>query len=138
MPLSTQPFMPAYWVPIPAVTAVMIRDYAGDDANDRILDLGDDYDVVSIIDSGGNTATSNHIVEAVAVRDTYEVLYNNGAAQTVRHSSMAPADTRFQGKMTGVDSTKIKLGSNGTLVDGTNKGGKTFRIRAWKLYGVLA
>ena len=132
---TTQPFTAAYWEKLPAIPAVLVRDYTGDDVLSREIDLGDDYDVVMITVNEDRGYVQDGLALAQAVRDQYWVLANINSADAVRFFSLASADSMFQGKMTGADRTKIMLGSsNGS--DTTNKLGFDYRIRAYKFSGV--
>ena len=117
---------------------VLIRDYTGDDSHNRVIDLGDDYDVVCIITGEGHSYNSTHPAVAFACRDYYYTFVSNNILAGVRHYANAPSNSNFQGKMSGADATKIKLGSTGTKQDGTNDGTKVYRIYAFKFAGVAS
>ncbi len=113
------------------LSKVLIDTYLGNDWNDREIDLGDDYDEVHIYLEEDKNYNAHHAVEAYAVRGTYGHSWNH-ATITAVHASMADANPYFQGKMTGADVNKIKLGSEGDWATGTNVGGNTYRIIAKK------
>lgn len=119
------------------VEASIDHTWEGDDSNNRVIDLGNDYDLIEITREESAGASSNHLVMARAFRTEFGVSYANGAGQTVRHASMAAAGSYFQGKMTGVDANKIKLGTTGSSSYGTNITGQTYRLRGIKYKGML-
>ena len=114
------------------VNKVFCDTYEGNDANNRELDLGDDYDLVLIFLEESMDGGATHLALAHAVKTTYGFFYHNGAATETRHNAMAAGNGGWQGKMTGGDADKIKLGSVGAAAEGTNKSGWTYRILALK------
>ena len=117
---------------------VLIRDYVGDATNNREIDLGDDYQEVHIYIADSFAINADHLAEVYAIGTVYGVLYNSGSTSTVRHSTMASGNSRWQGKMTGGDANKIKLGSSGASAGGSNASGVNYRIIAKKFSSVEA
>lgn len=105
-------------------------DWAGDDAHDREIDLGADYDVVLVFENR-NVSGGWHLSMAYALGDLYGLFYNPGV--DTNHMSGTDGAARWQGKMTGADANKILLGSDGTSNQGTNKSGVNYRALGLKL-----
>ena len=112
-------------------TKVLIDTYEGNDANNRVIELGDSYDEVHIYLEEARTALEEHLVEAYIVSDTFGVFYTIVATADNSHMSMSDANLALQGWN---DATSIKLGTAGSGVYGTNVNGWTYRIIA-KKYG---
>ena len=117
---------------------MLIRDYTGDGSNSRELDLGDDYDFIEIRTRGSYASGTNHGPLGWALRDIYGCANENGAGGYMSHRTNAQADLLMQGKMTGGDVNKIKLGSSGTNSGGYNESGVDYRILARKYSTVQA
>lgn len=115
-----------------AVCASKILDYTGDDANDRDIDLGDDYDIVLIFEDS-NLVSANHLAMAYAVRDVKGCFIQVGSSTSVSHSTGSSSDTYWKGKLTGADANKIRLGGNGASPYGTNASGVDYRVLGLKL-----
>jgi len=110
---------------------VLIDTYEGNGTNNRELDLGDDYDEVRIYLEENKDYIADHLAEAYAIGTTYGIsLHRSGS--DVEHRSMGICNEMWQGKMTGGDVNKIKLGSNAGYDFGTNENGWTYRIVAKK------
>jgi len=118
------------------LSKVFCDTYEGDDSNDRVLDLGDDYDFVVVSLEESKTIGVSHLGMAYAVRTTYGLFYEDSVSGATRHRSMALTDLLWQGKMAGADANKIKLGSDGSSDQGTNNSGWTYRILAFKFGAV--
>ena len=116
------------------VIKVLIDTYEGNGTASRELDLGDDYDEIHIYVEENVASTTTHMAEAYAYHTTYGVYYV-GSADEVDHAGMSQANGYFQGKMTGADVNKIKLGT-GTGTSGSNGIGYTYRIIAKKYQNV--
>jgi hypothetical protein len=114
------------------VGASKVLDYVGDDANDREIDLGDDYDVVLVIEDS-NVATANHLALAYAIRDAYGVFFYFSSTPAATHRCGSGGSQYWQGKMSGVDANKIKLGIGGASPYGTNASGVNYRVLGLKL-----
>lgn len=112
-----------------ALAAVLVRDYTGDNNNNREIDLGDDYDEILIVPTTAFQVNTNHAIFAWAFGDAHGVL-NNLNTSVARHSSGSYADDKFQGKVAGT--TKIKLASVGSNAYGCNASGVGYRIIAKK------
>lgn len=119
------------------VETVVDHTWEGDDANNREIDLGDEYDFIQIFEEEAKASNVDHLGMAWAFKTYYGGLYNIGGSSDVRHTSMASTDVQFQGKMTGVDSTKIKLGSSGNLAQGTNFLNMTYRLIGFKFQDMV-
>lgn len=131
---------PAYWEAAGGggvLGAVLIRDYAGDHANNRVIDLGDDYDRVEIHLRSAKDLNTSHLALALAILTTYEVSVEDAVTRAVEHRTMSFANPYWQGKMTGVDANKIKLAADTTKAGGTNKAGFDYTIIAYKYSTVL-
>lgn len=109
---------------------IFIDTYTGDNANSRELDLGDDYDEIHIV-VGGDVGYTPKLISAWAIQDNYGsgTHFNYGNNQ---YQSGTNADTIFQGKMSGADVNKIKLGSTGNGNMGTNYLNRVYVIIAKK------
>lgn len=119
------------------VTKVLIDTYEGNGSNNREINLGDDYDEIHIYLEENRAADVYHLSEAVAIGTYYSNRGNwVGNAWGDLTYSMGASDQYFQGKMTGGDVNKIKLGSVGTQLFGTNYNGFTYRIIAKKYASV--
>lgn len=131
----------AYWIPVSVggvVEKVLIRDYVGDGTGSRIIDLGDEYDEVEILLNESRAENNDSLVRAYALGTFFGTLVVQGSGSYVFRRSMANAVSYFQGKMTGADSTKIKLGNSGPEIRGTNVNGLNYRIIAQKFSRVEA
>lgn len=111
--------------------------WEGDDADNREIDLGDDYDFILIFTEESKASTVDHLAQATAFKTYYEVRWVLGAAAHMDSETMAAANVGFQGKMVGGDSTKIKLGSTGNNTLGTNKSGITYRLIGFKFQDMV-
>ena len=112
-----------------AGTVGLNKVYSGTGANNREIDLGDDYDLVLIFSDSSLAGNADHCAMAWAYKTSYGCFSNTGASNDVRSRVAASANTYFQGKMfTSGDEDKIKLGSGGTQQEGTNLSGRDFRI----------
>lgn len=120
---------PGYWLDLP-VDLVAIRLYTGDDANNRVIDLGFIADAVVVVLGTSKSNTDNHMVSAYALRTYYGASYDRAGADDVTHYTMASANPYFQGLMSGADASKVKLGSSGATLYGPN-------VATW-LYAILA
>ncbi|MHC4713644.1 MAG: hypothetical protein ACYTAN_10310 [Planctomycetota bacterium] len=101
--------------------------WEGDGSNDRPIDLGDDYDLIFIFLEEPAVAAANHPAMAYAFREAYGHFYEDSLSKAI-HLAMSSADPYWQGKMTGGDATKVKLGSGGGSTIGVNAVGKTYRL----------
>lgn len=105
----------------------------GDDANDREIELADDYQLLLLLLQSGSPAGTAHPALAYAfTEDVWGCFHEAGGASDVEHHAGGDADAHFQGKMSAPDATKIKLGSSGGDVDGWNNSGKTYRLMGFK------
>ena len=111
------------------MTKVLIDTYTGNGAANREIDLGDDYDEVHIYLDTSKQYDVLHLAHAYAIRTTY------GAENHQYHRSGASANLIFQGKMTGADANKIKLGT-GATDESTNRNTWVYRIIARKYANV--
>ena len=133
---KTYQYTGSAWVEL--LGAVLIRKYTGDDTNDREIDLGDDYDYIEIFADESKTRTVDHLVRAWALLDdNYGIIAEDGAASDARSYVHSNGDSRFQGKMTGGDVNKIKLGSAGSTLNGTNASGHLYVIFGRKFSAIL-
>ncbi len=131
----------AYWIPSGGggvTEKVLIRDYTGDDASNRVIDLGADYDLIIIRTRTSFTQFESHPTEVGSLRDIFWNAYNDATGAKVEHLSMAAASAQYQGKMTGGDANKIKLGTGSGGVHGVNELGVLYRIFAMKFSTVEA
>lgn len=131
----------AYWIKGAGVlAAVLIRNYTGDGLNNRIIDLGDDYNRVEIRLRSAEDLNTTHLALATTVYvggvNVKDVLIENGGGQATEHRTMAFANPYWQGKQSGPDANKIALGSNGALAGGTNINTFLYTIMAWKYSAV--
>lgn len=109
---------------------VFMDTYAGNDADDREIDLGDDYDEIHIRLMGDNSLAENHAVEAYAFRDTFGVYFYTTTGDHVRHYTGTDTVNTFQGKMAGADANKVLLGAVGTNAAGFNLSGENYHVIA--------
>ena len=116
------------------LAGVLIRDYTGDNTNNRVIDLGDDYDLVVVFGASNAASTTQHGAVAVALGDTFNSMYRDAA--DFFHTVGVSVTTNWQGKMPGADAEKIKLGGVGGAQTGFNNGSKLYRILALKFAGV--
>lgn len=119
------------------VEGAIDHTWEGDDANNREIDLGDDYDFIFIFIEESKTNVVDHPFLGHAFKTCYGLSWNDGAANNVKHVSMAAANAYFQGKMFGGDSTKIKLGTTGNDADGLNKLNETYRLIGFKFQTMI-
>ena len=119
-----------------AMTKVLIDTYEGDDTNDREIDLGDDYDEIHIYLEEVRDYNEHHLAHVYIISNTYGSEAHDGTTNQVVHRAMSDANIHIQGKMTGADVNKIKLGSVGNSIFGTNYNGWTYRIIAKKYANV--
>ncbi len=122
----------AYWIPGGGgggggvLEKSLIRDYTGNNVASRIIDLGDDYQEVIIrMKTGGEFGIA--VIQAWAILTVYG-LFSASSSLFVGGN----ADFYWQGKMTGVDANKIKLGSAPAAEPSTNKSGILYQIVAKK------
>lgn len=108
-----------------AGAGVIIRLYSGDAQNDRVIDLAIDYPLLLIFQLGNLVESGDHLIMAYALRTDHGALFRS---TSVKHAGGTGVDNRWQGKMSGDDATKIKLGSTGSLSAGTNYTGCQYAI----------
>ena len=104
--------------------------WPGDGTDDRVIDLGADYDMIRIWNEESRYYDVDHAVEATAFKTFYGILYQDGVAEKTKHKQLAVANGTWQGKVAGGGGTTIKLGSNGTTATGLNVSGETYRLFA--------
>ena len=115
-----------------ACAAVLLREYTGDDTNNRLIELDDWYEVVEIRQVSGNCENSDtHLVMAGCIQHRYWARWWNQGDLKSYHAGEADADTVFQGR-NGPWDTRIQLGSGGALTYGTNQTGVVYLITAYK------
>ena len=122
----------AYWLPEAPGKSVAI-EYTGDDANNREIALGDVYHEVEIYAADSRSHAADHVARAHAYRSDathhyYGVLYEVGGSSKTMHRAGASGDELFQGLLVG--NTAVKLGSDGTFLQGTNRLGYAYVIIA--------
>lgn len=133
--LATQQSIKAYADALPhgVVTKVIDHTWEGDDGDDKEVDLGDDYDFILIFLEESRDANTDHFVMAYAFKNVYGAFSEEGPALNhTSHKSMASTNNYFQGKMTGGDADKIKLGAVGADQRGANYTGWTYRLIGFK------
>lgn len=119
------------------ISKVLLDTYTGDNTDNRIIDLGDNYDEVHIYLETPRDSDQLHIAEAYAFSLTYGTIQERDTIDKAIHMSGEYADLFWKGKMfSGGDETKIKLGSNGDSKRGCNYTGWIYRIVA-KKYRVI-
>lgn len=115
------------------ISKILNDTYIGDNTDNRIIDLGDDYDEVHIYLETDKNFDVMHLCEAYALGLTHGIFNEENEIEKTVHRSGSPGDFLFQGKMfTPGDETKIMLGSNGASARGTNNTGWVYRIVAKK------
>ena len=114
----------------PAITDTLIYDYVGDNAANRVIDLGDDYYEIHIYTLDVFAHTTDHFCEAYAFGTDCYGIFSNKSTPAAYHN--ANTGNYFQGKMSGGDINKIKLGILGSDDAGTNRGSVNYRIIAKK------
>jgi len=115
-----------------AVEKVLIRGYTGDDTNDRVIDLGDNYDLILIFGIGSYTYVQDHAILAYALGTCYGSMIDamgSGMGHHSSHQEGAAGNAWFRGKV----ANTIVLGSAGTLPYAFNAAGRSYRIFALKL-----
>ncbi len=119
----------AYWIPEGGggvLEDVLIREYTGDAVNNRIIDLGDDYqEIVIRRKTAGETGVS--VIQAWAILTLYGVFSATSSLYVGTN-----ANVYWQGKMTGGDANKIKLGTAAAANPGVNISGVVYQIVAKK------
>jgi hypothetical protein len=115
-------------------TVILDHTYEGDGTNDRLIDLGDDYDQGWIFMEEVLAGNVEHMALAHWFEDTYGV-FENVAGGPTRHHAMSGGSIYFKGK--DVDPNKINVGGNGAAVGGCNTNGRTYRIVAYKYAAML-
>jgi hypothetical protein len=71
----------------------------------------------------------DHLNMGYAFRSCYGAFFEwGGTCHDCRNRTMSTADVYFQGKMTGADASKIKLGTSGSDAVGSNKDSWTYRL----------
>lgn len=106
-----------------------IRDWIGDNTDNRIIDLGIACTFVIIIkrDSGAATVTQTFI--CLAIGDAYIWSCEIGVAVNVQSGANAAINAQWQG----IVGNTIKLGSTGNSEYGTNRSGKLYRVLGFKI-----
>lgn len=114
----------------PLYPALLSVDHTweGDDVNNREIDLGDDYDWIFIYYEESAAFGVDHLALAYAFRTVYGTFRQIAGVTAMLSDAQVSADSYFQGKMTGGDANKIKLGTVGSSSAGTNVSGKTYRL----------
>jgi hypothetical protein len=115
------------WDKLDALLKVIDHTWEGDDTNDREIDLGDDYDYIAIWQEEPGAYNADHAALAYAFRSCYGDFYEH-ATSRCSHDAQGGVAYFFQGKMTGADADKIKLGSIGDSTRGFNQSGYTYRL----------
>jgi hypothetical protein len=111
-----------------AIEATVIHDYTGDNTHNREIDLGDDYDLIFVVTRDSRAASVDHAAWGYAIQTVYGYMREDGPNARMQHWAMGAGNSYFQGKMTGADANKVKLGSNGPLAAGLNVAGNLYRI----------
>jgi len=113
---------------------LVVKDHTweGDNTNDRVIDLGDDYNLILIFLDESKAENVNHLALAYAFKTVYGSFFEDSTGVRTQHESTAAANAGWQGKMTGADVNKIKLGSNGSANYGTNYLNYTYRLLGLK------
>jgi len=119
------------WDKIDTILEVLDHTYEGDNTNDREIDLGDNYDFIQVWLEEPDSYASDHGALAYAFRTCYGVFYEH-ATSRCSHDAQGSNKYFWQGKMTGADEDKIKLGTIGSSNRGFNESGRTYRILAMK------
>lgn len=118
----------------PAVLAGAIAEiadvpYTGNDANDRVVDIGIAADLVLIFAADSQAEGIDHLAIAWAWGSLFGVFGNKtGTPNAVYHRANAAAASGFQG----ITGTTIKLGSTGSQNIGTNRTGRLYRVLAFR------
>lgn len=117
------------------VSKVIDHTWTGNNANNRVIDLGDDYDFILIImeTNKGPTSRGPGLFWALWTAHGGISDYTGSYAQTFAGTG---ADTMWQGKLTGGNANKIQLGSTGSLAWGTNCNGYVYRLIGFKFSAV--
>lgn len=113
------------------VTKMIDHSWPGDSTDNREIDLLDEYDLIFIFREAGSTG-SDHMAMAYAFRDEYGAFLESTSHAGAQHGSRSNVLFAWQGKMTGGDATKIKLGSAGTNLRGANVVSETYRLIGFK------
>jgi len=120
------------------VLAQMIdHTWEGDNTNDRVIDLGADYDFILVFLEETKAENVNHLCLAYAFKDVYGAFYEDATGVRTQHESMVASAASWQGKMTGANTNKIKLGSNGGANWGTNYLNYTYRLIGFKFTSMV-
>lgn len=125
-PDGTDLYLPA------GVTDSVETTWEGDDEDNRIINLGDDFDQILIVVEEPFGGNNSHPALAYALGTAFGVIIQIGGS-FMNHISQTSAGAYFQGKLTGVDANKIKLGSSGSTPFGFNDGGNTYHLIGLKL-----
>jgi hypothetical protein len=113
------------------VVKAIDHTWEGDGANDRVIDLGDDYDFILVWQEEDGAYNTDHCAMPYAFKNCYGNFYEHSTDRT-SHNSMTSANSHWQGKMTGADASKIKTGTLGSSIRGTNYSGYTYRLLGLK------
>lgn len=112
---------------------ILIDTYTGDGTNNRIIDLGDDFDEVYIYLERDIVKEAHGLAQAWAIRQTYGIIFEDFDDKSAAAVMMAGANAYWKGKLyTTGNESKIQLGSAGGNAWGTNKNTWTYRIIAKK------
>jgi hypothetical protein len=114
------------------VAKSIVVDWAGDETDNRVIDLGDDYDLVLVFEDT-DVGSASHLAMAHALQTVYGVFIHDNSTTATLHRTGSGGAAYWQGKMSGVDANKIKLGSDGSDVHGTNAFGISYRAIGLKL-----
>lgn len=115
----------AYWILAGLVEAISLQVYTGDNTNNRLIDLGDEYDLVIVVLSSPGGAGVDHFQFAYSMPTDFAgvllgALWNKGTGDQAQCAAGISANNYFQGIQSGADRTKIKLGALGTTNWGSN------------------
>ena len=107
---------------------MVLLDYTGDGTNNRFVDLGFAPDGVIVFQRGSFLGGAAHLIQAWALGDCFQVIYQPGGGAVAEARMNAQATAYFQG----IAGTGIVCGTNGGQAGGTNVLTRLYRILAWQ------
>ena len=90
------------------VSKAIDHTWEGDNNDNRVIDLGDNYDWIEVYVEEAYAASSYFIALARAFRTSYGTIWA-ASSDDLRCFSMSSGNNAWQGKMTAADANKIKL-----------------------------
>jgi hypothetical protein len=121
-----------------AVEKVIDHTWEGDGSTNRVIDLGDDYDLILVWREEDDDTDTDHPAMAYAFGTCYGHFMNQSSPAAAAHRGQAGllSNQSWQGKLFGGDANKIKLGTSGAG-NTFNGSAKTYRLVGFKFTSLV-